>query len=91
VLRRERPGVHTICGLSNISYGLPGRRRLNRTFLVMAMARGLDSAILDVLDAELMALVKTVQALNGDDPYCMKYIKAYRAGELQVGRRKREE
>ena len=41
----EFPGIHTACGLSNISYGLPERKFLNQTFIVMAIAKGLDGAI----------------------------------------------
>ena len=39
--------VQTICGLSNISYGMPNRRLLNRTFLVLALGYGLDASIID--------------------------------------------
>jgi len=49
-------GVHTTGGLSNISYGLPERRITNRTFLSMMMANGFDSAIMDPLDKDIMAL-----------------------------------
>ncbi|WP_065080038.1 methyltetrahydrofolate cobalamin methyltransferase, partial [Clostridium coskatii] len=41
------PGVHTTCGLSNISYSLPARKVLNRLFMVQTMARGMDSYIMD--------------------------------------------
>jgi len=37
-------GIHTICGLSNISFGLPERKFLNQLFVVMAMAKGLHEA-----------------------------------------------
>jgi len=72
------PGVHTICGLSNISFGLPLRTRLNRVFLVLAMQRGLDAAIIDPCDMPLMADLVTVEALLGQDDYCQNYIAAYR-------------
>jgi 5-methyltetrahydrofolate--homocysteine methyltransferase len=42
-IMKEFPEVHTICGLSNVSYGLPHRKQLNQTFLVMAMTKGLDA------------------------------------------------
>jgi 5-methyltetrahydrofolate corrinoid/iron sulfur protein methyltransferase len=48
------PPIHVICGLSNISQGIRERSLLNRTFLAMAVAAGLDAAIMNVLDAELM-------------------------------------
>jgi cobalamin-dependent methionine synthase I len=74
------PGVHTICGLSNISFGLPLRRQINRHFLVLAMARGLSAAILDPTDPELMASLVTAQLLLGQDEYCSAFIEAYERG-----------
>jgi 5-methyltetrahydrofolate--homocysteine methyltransferase len=78
------PGIHTICGLSNVSFGLPLRKFLNRTFMAMAIVKGLDSAILDPLDKEMMAAVLAAEALIGRDKYCMNYIKSYRAGRIEV-------
>jgi cobalamin-dependent methionine synthase I len=77
-------GVHTICGLSNISYGLPERFFLNQTFLVMAITSGLDAAIVDPLDRRLMSKVVAAEALMGMDRYCMNYLKAYRAKKLET-------
>jgi len=77
-------GVHVICGLSNVSFGLPFRRQINRMFLVMAMARGLDGVIIDPCDARMMANLVTGNALLGKDDYCMGYITAYREGKLNV-------
>jgi len=76
------PGVHTICGLSNVSFGLPGRRLLNRAFAVLARQQGLDAAILDPCDRELMACLVAAEAMLGGDDYCMNYIRAYRTGKL---------
>ena len=81
VIRRVKehfPKVNTTCGLSNVSFGLPQRARMNRCFLVMAMAAGLDSAILDPLDKELMDGITTAEALLGKDRFCKAYIKAFR-------------
>lgn len=78
----ELPGVHITGGLSNISYGLPQRRIINRCFLAMMVAHGFDSAIMDPLDQDLMALTTTADMLKGNDNYCMKYIKAVRAGKI---------
>ena len=44
------PGIHTACGLSNISYGLPASKFMNQTFMTMAIAKGLDGAIINPLD-----------------------------------------
>ena len=49
------PGIHTACGLSNISYGLPARPFMNQTFMTMAIAKGLDGAIINPLDTRMMA------------------------------------
>jgi 5-methyltetrahydrofolate corrinoid/iron sulfur protein methyltransferase len=77
------PGIHTMCGLSNISYGLPGRKFLNRTFMVMAITKGLDGAIMNPLDRKMRASIIAAEALAGRDSYCMKFLKAFRAGELE--------
>jgi len=76
------PGIHTMCGLSNISYGLPGRKFLNRTFMVMAITKGLDGAIINPLDKKMKAAIIAAEALAGRDNYCMNFLKAFRAGEL---------
>ena len=75
-------GVHATGGLSNISYGLPQRRIINRCFLTMMMAHGFDSAIMDPLDKDIMALMHTADMVAGHDKFCMQYIKAVRAGKI---------
>lgn len=74
--------VQTICGLSNISYGMPNRRLLNRTFLVLALGYGLDASIIDPLDQEMMSSIYAASALLGYDEFCMNYLSAYRSGKL---------
>lgn len=78
----ELEGVHTTGGLSNISYGLPQRRIVNRCFLAMMVAHGFDSAIMDPLDKDIMALVTTSDMIAGNDDYCMRFIKATRSGAV---------
>lgn len=78
----ELKGVHTTGGLSNISYGLPERRIINRVFLAMMMANGFDSAIMDPLDKDIMALATTADMIGGNDNFCMSYIKGVRAGKI---------
>ncbi len=58
-------GIHTICGLSNISFGLPERKFLNQTFLIMAITKGLDAAVINPLDRRLMAGMLAAEALKG--------------------------
>lgn len=71
-------GVHTMCGLSNISYGLPNRSFLNQTFAAMAVAKGLDGLIVNPLDQKMMANLIVAETLAGRDEYCSNYIEAYR-------------
>lgn len=76
------PGTHTTCGLSNISFGLPCRNVLNRTYLAMLVEAGLDGAIMDPTEPHMMATALAAEALVGRDEYCMEYIKAGRADKL---------
>lgn len=79
-LTEKFKGIHTACGLSNISYGLPGRKQLNRAFMIQAILKGLDGAIINPLDKGMQAAITTAEALVGRDDYCMNYLKAFRAG-----------
>ncbi len=81
-LKAAYPGVHSICGLSNVSFGLPLRKHINQVYLAMAMSKGLDAAILDPLDARMMANLVTARMLLGQDRACKHYLKAYRNGDL---------
>jgi cobalamin-dependent methionine synthase I len=74
------PQVHFTLGLSNISFGLPARRQINRCFLVMAMQAGMDCAILDPLDRGLRAAIVTAELLLGEDRNCRGYLRAAREG-----------
>jgi len=75
-------GAHITSGLSNISFGLPHRALLNQAFIVLAMGRGMDSAIVDPLDKKKMSLVKAAEVILNLDPYAMNYLKASRADKL---------
>ncbi len=76
-------GIHTVCGLSNISFGLPNRPFMNQTFMSMAIAKGLDGAIINPLDKKMMGNIVAANALAGKDDFCMEYLKAYRAKKLE--------
>ena len=76
-------GVHTMCGLSNISFGLPNRKFMNQMFAVMAIAKGLDGLIINPLDKAMMGSLITAETLRGKDDFCVKYLKAYRKGNLE--------
>jgi len=81
-LIKDLGGVNTICGLSNISFGLPDRRLINSSFLAMAVYAGIDAAILDATDRNIMSSLKASRALLGMDDFCADYIKAFREGAL---------
>lgn len=77
------PGVHTTCGLTNVSYGLPARKLVNRAFLVSAVAYGLDSAIMDPTDRNLYSALQAALVVNGRDDFCMNFITAFREGRIE--------
>jgi 5-methyltetrahydrofolate corrinoid/iron sulfur protein methyltransferase len=77
-IKEKFPGARTVTGLSNVSYGLPERGRLNVAYLHMCISAGLDAAIIDPLDPALMAAVKTGEVLAGKDRHCRRYTRAFR-------------
>ncbi len=81
-IKTRFPDIHITGGLSNISYGLPQRHIINRTFVNLMMEAGMDSAIIDPLDSKIMAAIKTADMLLGHDPFCGKYLKGVRAGQI---------
>ena len=83
-IRREFPGVHAVCGLSNISFGLPARKLINQTFLVQAMQAGLDAAIVDPLDKRLMSLIHAGDLLLNQDEYAANFLAAFREGRIEL-------
>lgn len=74
---RHKLGVHTVLGVSNISFGLPRRELVTSTFFAMAMQRGLSSGIINPLSDELMKAYRSFCALMGMDVGCKAYIEAY--------------
>ena len=83
-IRQAFKGVNVICGLSNISFGLPLRPLVNRAFLSLAMRAGLNAAILDPLDRKLMSIVRATNVLLGQDPWCQAYTRAFRENKLEM-------
>jgi len=81
-IMKDFPGVNTICGLSNISFGLPERRIINRNFLALGIDHGLSAAILDPTDNRLMATLFASEMLLGKDEYCENYIEAFEKGRI---------
>jgi cobalamin-dependent methionine synthase I len=81
-LVKDRLPVRTTGGLSNVSFGLPNRPLLNRTFVAMCAGIGIDGAVLDVRNKDMMAAIKAMEALRAEDNFCGRYLKAHRAGLL---------
>jgi 5-methyltetrahydrofolate--homocysteine methyltransferase len=78
---REELGVNTVCGASNVSFGLPGRKVLNGAFLTMMIANGLTAAITNPLEPEIKQAILSADLLMGHDENCMAWIMAMRALE----------
>lgn len=79
-IRSNYPHVHISGAVSNISFNLPYRKILNLAFAVLAINSGMDSAVLDPLNRDLMGAIYATEALKGDDYFCMEYIGAFREG-----------
>lgn len=76
-LVRERYGVRTVLGVSNISFGLPGRAVINANFYTMALQSGLTAGIINPSSAEMMKSYYAYCALMGFDANCEEYIREY--------------
>ncbi len=68
------PPPHIICGLSNVANGTTHKKLINRTFLVMAIAAGMDAAICDVMDTELVHAARTAELIMNKEIYADSYI-----------------
>ncbi|HET6456763.1 MAG TPA: methyltetrahydrofolate cobalamin methyltransferase [Armatimonadota bacterium] len=83
-VKAEFPGIHASAGVSNVSHGMPARKFLNQAFTVMCMTAGLDAAIVDPMDKQLMALIYATEALLGRDEFCAEYLSASREGKFEA-------
>jgi cobalamin-dependent methionine synthase I len=81
-IKSRYPHARVVMGLSNISYGLPKRKLVNRAFLLMAAHAGLDAVIVDPLDNKAMSLIKVADMLVGKDSSCRAYLRAHRKGNI---------
>lgn len=77
-IKAKFPQIHITSGLSNISFGLPVRKMLNMAFMTLAMQAGMDSAIVDPTNRDMMGIIYATDALLGNDDFCVEYISAYR-------------
>lgn len=74
---KEKLGVNTVLGVSNISFGLPRRELINSTFFALALHSGLDACIINPCAASMMDTYRAYCALCGYDKNCGSYIGAY--------------
>ena len=77
-LLKEELGVNTVCGASNVSFGLPDRPALNSAFLSMTVASGITAVIANPLEAISHAGILAGDLLMGNDEHCMNWIRAHR-------------
>ncbi|MFH1765147.1 MAG: dihydropteroate synthase [Gemmatimonadota bacterium] len=77
-LLKEELGVNTVCGASNVSFGLPDRPALNSAFLSMTVASGITAVIANPLEAVSHAGILAGDLLMGNDEHCMNWIRAHR-------------
>ncbi len=76
---RDELGVNTVCGASNVSFGLPNRHVITGTFLAMAIGAGMTSAIMNPLHPEAKSAVMAADVLAGHDRDCAAWIRMHRA------------
>ncbi len=84
LIKEKLPDASTTGGLSNVSFGLPNRPLLNRTFVSMCAGLGIDGIVVDVRNKAMMATIKAIEALRGEDNFCGGYLQAHRAGILEA-------
>ena len=89
------PEVHITGGISNVSFGIPGRRLVNEAFMILMVEAGADSGIIDPVvsnPGRVFSMDKTSESYQmaedvilGRDEFCQNYISAWRGGKLDVG------
>lgn len=85
-LVKKHLGLKTTLGISNVSYGLPNRQLVNRTFLAAALGAGLDLPIMDPLSQEMMDTLLAYRVINGEDQEAKGYLQRYQ-GKVPVIRK----
>ena len=81
-IKKVYPTIKITSGLSNISFGMPERGIVNKYFMCLAINAGMDSAIMDPLNKEIMGAIFATEALLGRDRHCRNYSKAFRKGRI---------
>ncbi len=85
---REELKVNTTCGASNVSFGLPNRHAVTGTFLSMAIAHGMTSAIMNPLHTEVKTAVQAADVLAGHDTDCATWIRLNRDSSTPIRERR---
>lgn len=83
-LREEFPEVKFSIGLSNISFGLPGRTLVNQAFLAQLLAAGLDAAIINPMEQGLINMLYATELILGRDRFCRNYTTAFRKEKVKI-------
>lgn len=81
-IKKLYPTIKITSGLSNISFSMPLRKVINATFLSLAIYAGMDSAIMDPLNRDMMATLLATEALMGRDRFCRNFSTAYRKNKI---------
>jgi 5-methyltetrahydrofolate--homocysteine methyltransferase len=86
---REELGCNTVCGASNVSFGLPNRTMMNAAFLPMLIASGMTAAITNPLESEMLLAIRAADTLMGNDENCTQWIEANPRADGKARRRSR--
>jgi 5-methyltetrahydrofolate--homocysteine methyltransferase len=81
-IKSQLTGAKSICGLSNISFGLPNRSLINSFFFAISMYNGLDAAVIDITQKEMRTGLFAANVIMNQDEFCMNYISAIREGKI---------
>ena len=76
------PTVNVAAAISNVSFGLPARGLVNRNFLTLTIAAGLDTIIADPTNRDIIGNIYATEMLMGKDKYCRRFNNAFRAGKI---------
>ena len=88
-IREQYPSIHISGAVSNISFNLPARKLVNMAFVCLAIKAGMDSAVFDPLDKQLLGVIYATDALLGQDDFCMEYIGAFRDERIAATTKKK--
>ncbi|MCM8815643.1 MAG: dihydropteroate synthase [Candidatus Omnitrophica bacterium] len=82
MIKQTYPSTRSICGLSNVSFGLPKRKLINKYALAIAMYLGLEAVIIDPVEPGILEARCAAGVLTGTDQFCINYISYFRNGKI---------